>query len=311
MKTARHLRPLHAILLASLVSWTNVALADQLCGEEGVWVQILGAGGPELDDSRGGPSYLIWHNNAAKALIDTGPGASVSFDRAQANFEDLQVVALSHLHADHTSDFPAFVAGSAYLEREEPLIVLGPDSNLEGYPDTETFIGRLLGPNGAYPYLASYLTYKSGSYRIRVRNVPSTGKRRWSRFASDDLRLSAIPVNHGDAPGLAWKVEVDDKAIVFTGDFNNLKDVVADFAKGADAIVAHHAIPENSRGNLREEYALPSQLGRIASQAETRMLILSHRTNRTRGKESISRKHIEENYDGYVLFADDMECWGL
>ena len=79
----------------------------------------------------------------------------------------------------------------------------------------------------------------------------------------------------------------------------------------ADALIATHAIPENSRGNQRELHALPSQLGRIAQQAEARMLILSHRMNRTKGRESQTRAHIEEHYDGYVLFANDMECWGL
>ena len=96
-----------------------------------------------------------------------------------------------------------------------------------------------------------------------------------------------------------------------TGDFNNQKNVMPAFAKGADALVASHAIAEVARGNQRELYALPSQLGRIANQAEARMLVLSHRMNRTRGRESQSRGHIEQEYDGYILFANDMECWGL
>ena len=79
---------------------------------------------------------------------------------------------------DHTADFPALIKGSSFLERTEPLVVLGPDSNDERFPDTETFVNRLIGPQGAYAYLADFLTYKSsGGYRIRPRNVPSTGKR--------------------------------------------------------------------------------------------------------------------------------------
>ena len=98
---------------------------------------------------------------------------------------------------------------------------------------------------------------------------------------------------------------------VFTGDFNNLKNVMPEFAKNADALVATHAIPENARGYQRELHALPSQLGRIAQQADARMLILSHRMNRTRGRESQSRERIEEHYGGHILFANDGECWGL
>ena len=84
-----------------------------------------------------------------------------------------------------------------------------------------------------------------------------------------------------------------------------------EFAKDADALVASHAIAENSRGYQRELHALPSQLGRIAQQADARMLVLSHRMNRTKGRESQSRAKIEEHYGGHVLFANDGECWGL
>ena len=292
---------------APLLSW-----AEQVCGDTGVWVQILGAGGPEIDDDAGGPSYLIWHDNKARAMIDTGPGASVAFDQAGANFEDLEVIAFTHLHADHSVDFPAFIKGSYFLDRKEPLIVLGPDSNNPQYPDTETFVERLIGPEGAFAYLQDFLTYKSsGGYRVRARNVPSTGKKRWARFASDNLRMAAIPVNHAEVPALAWRVEVGGMSVVVSGDFNNQKNVMPEFAKNADALIVTHAIPENARGNQRELHALPSQIGRIAKQADVRLLILSHRMNRTKGRESQTRATIEENYGGYILFANDGECWGL
>ncbi len=291
---------------------TTIAQADQLCGDTGVWVQILGSGGPELDDGQRGSSYLIWNNNKARVLVDTGPGASVGFDLAEAKYEDLQAVLFTHLHADHSVDFPAFVKGSYFADRTEPLIVLGPDSNNPSYPDTITFVERLIGPNGAFSYLQDFLTPKSsGGYRIRTRNVPATGKKKWARFGNEELRISAIPVNHGPVPALAWRIDVDDISVVITGDFNNQKDVIGSFAKDADALVMTHAIPENSRGAQRELHVLPSQIGRIATQANARLLILSHRMNRTLGRESLSRERIEENYKGYVLFANDMECWGL
>lgn len=299
------------LILATLLLSPPI-FADQLCGDTGVWVQILGSGGPELDDGQGGSSYLIWNDNKARVLIDTGPGSSVAFDKAEAKIEDLNAVLFTHLHADHAVDFPAFIKGSYFAERTEPLIVLGPDSNNPDYPDTESFITRLIGPNGAFPYLQDFLTAKSsGGYRIRARNVLATGKKRWARFGNEELKISAIPVNHGPVPALAWRIDVGDVSVVISGDFNNQKNVMAGFAKDADALLVSHAIPENSRGNQRELHVLPSQLGRIAEQAQARMLILSHRMNRTQGRESQTRQHIEESYSGYILFANDMECWGL
>lgn len=281
------------------------------CGDTGVWIQILGAGGPELDDGRAGPSYLVWIDNQARLLIDTGPGSAAHYDEAGANFNDLDAIALTHLHAAHTADLPAFIEGSIALGRERPLPIFGP-SGSDDIPDTETFISRLIGPMGAFPYLADFLTYKSsGGYKLTPRNVPATGRRRWARFGNEYFRLSAIPVQHGTVPAVAWRVEIGDQLIVFTGDFNNAKNVITEFADGADALVVSHAVPENARGEAKELFAIPSQIGRVADAAGVRMLVLGHRTNRTRGVESHSREAIESHYGGSLLFADDLECWGL
>lgn len=309
-RAGSRLKPLLAAAL--LLAGGGAAAAEgPFCGTEGVWIQILGAGGPELDDTQAGSSYLVWIDNKARLLIDTGPGSSVNFDRAGADFADLDAIAYTHLHADHSSDFPAYVKGSYFAERDRPLPVLGPTGNDE-FPDIETFVTRMIGPEGAYPYLADFLTYKSsGGYKINPRKVPSTGRRRWARFNSDHFRLASIPVNHGSVPAIAWRVEIDDYKIVFSGDFNNGKNVMPEFAEGADALIVSHAIPQGTRGAAAELHATPEQLARIAETADVRMLILSHRMNRTRGRESQSREAIEAIYSGPLIFANDMECWGL
>jgi ribonuclease BN (tRNA processing enzyme) len=275
-----------------------------------VWVQILGAGGPDLDDRGGGPSYAVWIDGAVRLLVEAGPGASVALDKSAVRFNDVQAIALTHLHADHTADLPALIMGSSYLGREEPLTVLGPDGN-DTHPDTEAFLTRLIGPQGAWPDLARFLTY-SGGYKVRARNVTSSGQRRWSRFGNALFRLSAIPVHHGTTPAIAWRVDVGEQSIVFTGDFNNQKNTITEFAKGVDALVVSHAIPETARGTSRDEFATPSQLGRIASQAQVRMMILGHRTTRTRGRETQTAEAIKAaGFTNALIFANDMECWGL
>ena len=302
-----------AAVLIAFAGWTPGALAVDAppCGETGVWIQILGAGGPELDDTQGASSYVVWLDNRARLLVDTAPGASVRFDEIGARFEDLDAIVLTHLHADHSADFPSFINGGRFVQRDRPLTVLGPDGD-DTFPDTKTFVSRMIGPNGAFPYLADSLIRKpGGGYRLQVRNVPAKGRQRWAGFGSDHLGLTAIPVHHGGVPTLAWRVEAADKSIVFAGDFSNQKDLIARFAKDADALVVSHALPETARPAAREEFAIPSKLGRVAARADARMLLLGHRTNTTRGRESQSIEAIEREYLGPVIFADDLECWGL
>jgi len=299
--------------IAMVAAWALPANAVDAppCGETGVWIQILGAGGPELNDARGASSYVVWVDNHARLLVGTAPGASVSFDRINARFDDLEAIVLTHLHADHSSDLPAFVKGGRLQPREEPLTILGPEGN-ETFPDTKTFVNRLIGPEGAFPYLTDSLARKPGSgFRLRVWNVPAKGRKRWTGFSSDHLWLSAVPVHHGGVPTVAWRAEAAGKSIVFAGDFSNQKDLVAGFAKDVDALVVSHALPETARATARGEFAAPGTLGRVAARADARMLLLGHRTNATRGRESQSIEAIEREYLGPIIFADDLECWGL
>ena len=305
-------RGMFAAGLAGLVAWAPaMAAGAPPCGDTGVWIQILGAGGPELDDTRGASSYVVWVDNHARLLVDTAPGASVRFDEIGARFADLDAIVLTHLHAEHSADFPSFINGGRFLDRRRPLTVLGPEGD-DVFPDTRTFVRRMLGPEGAFPYLADTLVRKPDSgYRLMVRNVPARGRQRWSGFGSENLRLAAIPVHHGGVPTLAWRVEAADRSIVFAGGFSNQKDLVAGFARHADALVVAHALPETARAAAREEFAVPSKLGQVAARADARMLLLGHRTNATRGRESQSIEAIESEFSGAVLFGDDLECWGL
>ncbi len=308
----KHKLPVAAILFVC-ASLTPGAFAVDAppCGKQGVWIQILGAGGPQLDDAQGASSYVVWLDNHARLLVDAGPGASLRFEQIGARFEDLDAIAFTHLYADHSADFASFIHGGTFLARERPLTVLGPEGD-ESYPDTKTFVNRMIGPDGAFPHLSGALVRKPDSgYRLQVRNVPAKGRKRWTGFGTEHIRLSAIPVHNGDVPTLAWRVEAADKSIVFAGDFSNRKDLVAGFAKDVDALVVSHAIPETAREAARESFAVPSKLGRVAARANAGMLLLGHRTNRTRGRESQSIEAIEREYQGAVIFADDLECWGL
>jgi ribonuclease BN (tRNA processing enzyme) len=298
-------------LLLSLLAGSLKANSKH-CGDQGVWVEILGAGSGELDDGQASPSYLIWQDNVARVLIDLGSGSQVGFEKSGASFETVEAIALTQLSPEHSSDLPAFISAAQSDTRSLRLSVLGPTGDGQNHLSTREFMQRLFGANGVYPYLANAIKPRASlGYRIRGVDVQATGSKRWAGYQTEHVKLSAIPVNSGDTPSLAWRVEIEDQVIVVTGDFNNSKNLVATFAKDADALVVSHAIPENSRGTLRELHSRPSQLGRIADQANARMLILGHRNARTRGRESLSRAAMEENYDGPILFANDGECWGL
>ena len=61
-----------------------VAAAAAVCSRHGVQVQILGSGGPELEDKRASSSYLVWQDGRPRILIDSGGGSDDGFGRTSS-----------------------------------------------------------------------------------------------------------------------------------------------------------------------------------------------------------------------------------
>ena len=99
--------------------------AAQTCGGEGVAVQVLGSGGPELQDKRASSSYLVWHDGQARALVDAGGGSALRFGESGAQMSQLDVILFTHFHVDHSADFPALIFSSWFEERDRALPVYG------------------------------------------------------------------------------------------------------------------------------------------------------------------------------------------
>lgn len=281
--------------------------AQPACGSEGVWLQVLGSGGPELDDGRASSGYVIWLNGKARILIDMGAGSLLHFEQSGASLNDLDVILMSHFHVDHSNDLPALIKASFFTDRQRDLPLYGPTGN-RLMPSATGFVQKLFGSAGAFKYLSSYLD-GSDTYRLLAHDVEASGKAAQLVMAGPPYRITAVPVHHGPIPALAWRVEVGEKSLVFSGDMNNDNDTLTSLASGADLLVAHHAIPEGTTGVARNLHMPPSVIGQIAEQAKVRQLVLSHRMRRTLGQEQTSTSFIRRAYMGQLNYADDMQCF--
>lgn len=110
-------------------------------------------------------------------------------------------------------------------------------------------------------------------------------------------------------PALAWRVQAADRTLVVSGDTSGRYGTLAPLARGADLLVAHHAIAEGGRGVARELHMPPSVIGSIAAQAGVKRLVLSHRMRRTRAREPETLALIGEYYEGPVALAEDLDCF--
>ena len=143
-----------------------------LCKNDQVKLQVLGSGGPELDDGRNSSGYLIWYQDKARVLIDAGAGTSVEYGRSGAKFEDLDAILLTHLHVDHSADLAAFIKGSYFTSRSVNLPLYGPAAN-DLMPATSNYLQRLMGDKGAFAYLNGYANKRADAdYKVFATDVP-------------------------------------------------------------------------------------------------------------------------------------------
>lgn len=296
-----------------------VSDAVQSCGAHSIAVQVLGSGGPEITyNERASSGYLVWIDGAARILIDAGSGTAANFGRAGAQLEDLFAIGLSHLHVDHSADLPALVKASFFSQRTDDLPLFGPTGN-RVMPAMRDYVQALFGETGAFRYLSGFANPEARArYHLLPQDVEANGRAEFVALHRDlaelggsttgALTLRAIPVTHGPLPALAWRVDVGEHSVTFSGDMSGARGSLPELAKGTDLLIAHNAIPQSASGGVTALHMQPSTIGEIAAQAQPGRLVLSHRMLRTLGAESETQAAIAEHFTGEVSFADDMDC---
>ena len=276
----------------------------------GVTLQVLGSGGPIADDGRASAGYLVWVNGDAKIMIDAGGGTFLRFGEAGARFTSVDFIGLSHLHTDHTADFPALLKSASFSNRQRRLIVAGPDAG-GPFPGLKSFLDSMLDQRtGAYGYLGGYLDGSGGLQAIAAIEISRDNVTAVTVFGdpSGPMHIEALHVPHGIVPALAFRVRIGHESIVFASDQNGNDPAFVEFAKNASILLMHMAVPEGIGGVGRRLHAPPGVIGEIAQSANAETLVLSHFMARSLRDLDKNIAIVKSNYDGRVIVARDLNC---
>ena len=280
-----------------------------ILAQHSIALQVLGSGGPELGDKRASSAYVVWIDGKSRILVDMGGGASLRFEEVGAKIKDLDVILLTHFHEDHTGDLLALVMGAFFTNASGNVYLFGPDGN-QYMPNTEDFIKRLFGDQqGAWEYLGDNL-----DGRARLQFKPKTIKETHHIkriYTQGNMSVDAISVHHGIIPAIAYRVNVGNKSITFSGDMNGNYHTLEKLAQNTDILVAHNAVPKGATSVSAQLHMTPNIIGQIAQKAHVQRLILSHRMLRTLGKEKETKREIRKSYKGSVKFANDRSYYKL
>nr|XP_061807101.1 ribonuclease Z-like [Nerophis lumbriciformis] len=286
-------------------------VAEKDCRSAPFALQVLGSGGPIADDARSSSGYLVWINGKARVLVDAGSGTFIRFGQAGATFKDLDLIALSHFHADHAAALPALLKSGYFSDRRRPLAIAGPSAG-GPFPSLKQFLTRLLDrDHGAFSYLAGYLDGSAGLAQLLPMTVEMGSSDITEVYKDDLLLVTALAVPHGIVPAVAYAIHSEGKTIVLGSDQNGSNPEFVRLAKNADLLLLHAVIPQDAGRAARALHATPSRLADIARAANPAQVVLSHWMARSLNVHDKILAAVRAGYDGPVAAAEDLACYSL
>jgi ribonuclease BN (tRNA processing enzyme) len=273
---------------------------------------VLGSGGPGAT-GRAASSYLVLIDKIPRVLVDAGPGSFTRLGEAGISLARVDIVLLTHLHADHAGELPGLFKARA-VSTSGPIIfdVWGPDGSPgrgDGayFPSTSRFLQLLFGPRGAFAYLRDF----SAPMTLHAHDIPAAiGANALPQKLLEEsaLRVTAIAGHHRDAPAIIYRVEAAGKSMVFSGDIDaeGLSNLAV-IAKDADLLVFNSVVldPPGSPPILYTLHTPPRVIGEMAKKANVHGLLLSHLSPATDEMHEAVLASIQQNFTGPVSMAAD------
>ena len=295
------------ILLTALAFSAGSAAA----GDEGTRVVVLGTGTPVMDVDRAGPAIAVVTNGKAY-LFDAGAGsvrrlheAAEKFHMRELNPPDICCVFFTHLHSDHTDDYPELVS-TTWWWRKQPLQAYGP-TGLARF--TEAM--KQMQDVDAQLRLASNQPIASRGFPKVVATEIHPGV----VFDNDEIRIEAFAVNHGTIkPAFGYRIDTADRSIVISGD-TAYSQTLVEQAQGVDLLFHEvasskglNALPPAWQTYHNEAHSTTDVVAKVARQAHPGKLVLYHILFFGVSADAL-RDEVRSGYDGDVVVASDLDLF--
>ncbi|MBE8232715.1 MAG: MBL fold metallo-hydrolase [Endozoicomonadaceae bacterium] len=141
--------------------------------------------------------------------------------------------------------------------------------------------------------------------------------------AADGLKITAVAVNHGPVPAVAYRVDYKGKSIVYTGDTTSrvfsdtgstLSEPLIELARDADILVYDTALTDTlpTTPAVRAVHTTPDDIGSVSTSANAKRLVLSHITPATETRlDEVSASIRNQGYQGNISEVNDLDVFNL
>jgi ribonuclease BN (tRNA processing enzyme) len=240
---------------------------------------LLGTrGGPRVTGYKPSPSasLIVWNN--VPYVIDTGYGVTFKLVEAKFPLPALRYTFITHHHSDHNAEFGLLVYNAWANGLQTPVDAYGPagmGALAQGFWDAYKFdIETRIVDEGRPDLRKLVKVHEYGEGPV---------------MAAGDAKVTALRNVHPPiTESFALKFEFPGKTIVFSGDTAYFPPLAA-FAQGADILVHEvmyapaledliRRVPNAATlmAHLKASHTLTDEVGRIATQAGVKKLVLNH-----------------------------------
>lgn len=299
----------------------GAAMPDKSSRPDGLAVTILGSGGPMAMTNRASSGYLIYKDTVPRIMIDGGGGTFARLGEGRIfDLVRLDTWLFTHLHIDHSAEFPAIIKSMYFLRRGynegSALTIIGPDA-WGDFPSTSQFVDAFFNKeDGIYRYFHAFMeTVQARSLDLETRDLEydyEAIRSPQSVLERDDMKITYIPVMHGPreakTPAVAYRIDYQGSSITITGDLNSDTDNLVKLAKGTDVLIYDAALGPAQRFDPPDQYhTLPAKVGEAAAAADVGSLVLAHFMPPYLPMK-IDRivSEVKQEYSGEVIVAEDL-----
>lgn len=275
-------------------------------------ITLLGTGGPRPDPHREGPSSVV-SIGEENILIDTGRGTASRLVQAGIPITEVGYVFITHHHFDHTAGLADMLFAAWNRARNKTIKVFGPKG-------TRDMLGHLFNAYSRDIWYRLKETVLTTEKLVDIRDMVDVYDIEPGLVYDDgNWRVYCEYVDHGQGlgmsreewPCLGYRFESKGKAVSFSGDAVMCQGLL-DIAKEADVLVmcCYYAMEEIIAPDLeligRHVLASSDTVGKIASKAGVKMLILTHIREKHENLIQSMVNDIREDFSGEVISGRDL-----
>jgi ribonuclease BN (tRNA processing enzyme) len=303
-------------------------IAAQTVKAEATTLITLGTrGGPLPTKDRAQSSNLVVVNDALY-LIDAGDGVTRRIVQAGYGYDFRKIgkIFITHVHDDHTDGLATLLGSEWEFQRSEPIDIYG--SGVEALV------------KGAIAYLMpnAEIRWAEGRRRPLADIFHGHDVEPGLVYQDTNVKVTAVENTHFNFPpgsppygkykSYSYRFETLGRVVFFTGD-TGPSEAVVNLAKGADIYVTEVTSPEDivarfkQNGDwqaktpteqegllhhLHEEHVTPADVGRMATKAGVKAVVMTHLSPSTDPNDDYQRyiDEAKQYFSGPITLAKDL-----